>query len=456
MQYQQLLTSLLIVAIAATSTAGASGNQNVFSQPASDMPSSKKLDFMVGRGFFKRLWVTAPASTQAADGLGPLFNARACMSCHPRNGRGKPPSSADEEAISMFLRIDIPAQNDKQQSQLKNHKINNIPDPVYGTQLQHFAVAGHNAEYQLRITYEEIPVKLSGGETVNLRKPTYHVINPGYGPLHSQARLSPRVAPQMIGLGLLEAIKEEDLQYRADPDDTNEDGISGRINQVWSHEYQKVMPGRFGLKAGIATVNEQSQAAFANDIGISTPLFPAGAGECTDKQQKCLKAPDGNSAQYDNLEAPAKVTDLVNLYVSNLAVPPQRNRDDKDVRAGKRIFNETGCGSCHVSTYTVERYGKQQVIHPYTDLLLHDMGEGLADSRPESVANGREWRTAPLWGIGLTQAVSGHSYFLHDGRARNLLEAILWHGGEALQQRDAVVALNTLQRDQLLKFLESL
>lgn len=316
MQYRQYLISALIVIMVSASTKTLSADKHAFSKPASDMPSSKKLDFMVGRGFFKRLWVTAPASTQAADGLGPLFNARACMSCHPKNGRGKPPASADEEAISMFLRIDIPPQNEQQLSRLKSHRVNNIPDPVYGTQMQHFAVAGHNAEYQLQIAYEEIPVKLADGETASLRKPTYHAVKPGYGPLHPQARLSPRVAPPMIGLGLLEAIKAQDLYDRADPQDENGDGISGRINRVWSRVHQKVMPGRFGLKAGIATVDEQSQSAFVNDIGISTPLFPAGSGECTDKQLQCLKAPDGNSPQYNNLEAPAKVTDLVKLYLS--------------------------------------------------------------------------------------------------------------------------------------------
>jgi len=456
MQLRELITFILFVSITASATTFASGNKNAFSSPAADLPSDKKLEFMVGRGFFKRLWVTAPASTQAADGLGPLFNARACMSCHPKNGRGKPPVTSDEEAISMFLRIDIPAQNPEQQALLDSHRFNNISEPVYGQQMQHFAVAGHNAEYKLQITYEEIPVTLAEGETVSLRKPTYHVTNLGYGPLHPQARVSPRIAPQMIGLGLLEAIKEEDLNKLADPDDENMDGISGRINRVWSHEFQKVMPGRFGLKSGTATVNEQSQAAFFNDIGISTPLFPTGSGECTEKQTKCLQAPDGNSPQYNNLEAPTKVTDLINLYASNLGVPPKRNLDNEDVRAGRRIFNDIGCNSCHVSTFKVERYGKQQVIHPYTDLLLHDMGEGLADNRPEGIANGREWRTAPLWGIGLTSAVSGHSFYLHDGRARNLLEAILWHGGEAQKQRDAVTKLDKKQREQLLKFIESI
>lgn len=459
MQYRFFILATVVsilVFTASTAVVAQTSNKNAFSKSAADMPVSKQLDFVVGRGFFKRLWVTAPASTQAADGLGPLFNARSCMSCHPNNGRGKPPSSVNEEAISMFLRIDIPPQNEEQQRQLGEHRLNNIPDPVYGTQLQHFATAGHKAEYKLKITYKEIPITLSDGKTVKLRKPTYHATSLGYGPFHPEARLSPRVAPQMIGLGKLEAISEADLLANSDPDDSNNDGISGRLNKVWSRQHNKTMPGRFGHKSGIATLDEQSQAAFATDIGISTTLFPKGSGECTERQQKCLTALNGNSPQYDNLEAPAKVTELVNLYISNLAVPEPRNQSDDSVLKGKKLFNSIGCSNCHVTTYEIERYGKSQIIHPYTDLLLHDMGEGLTDNRPEGIANGREWRTAPLWGIGLTAAVSGHSYFLHDGRARNLLEAILWHGGEAQRQRDQVIALNKTQREQLLKLLESL
>lgn len=454
MQYRSIVSCLLICLLPVAAMPGT--GKTAFSNPSTDLPSGKKLDFAIGKGFFKRLWVTAPASTQAADGLGPLFNARACMSCHPGNSRGKPPSSETEEVISMFLRIDIPAQNKQDQHLLNTRSVNNIPDPNYGLQMQHFAVAGHNAEYQLQISYQEIPVTLSDGEVVNLRQPTYAVTHLGYGPLHPQARLSPRVAPQMIGLGLLEAIPENEIKGIADEDDKNNDGISGRPNLVWSAEYNKVVLGRFGLKAGSPSVNEQSQGAFSNDIGISTPLFPAGAGECTKLQENCMKATDGNSPQYDDLEAPSQVTDLVNLYVSNIAVPPQRNSDSSEVIQGKKLFNDIGCNQCHVESYSVKHNNRQQTIHPYTDLLLHDLGEGLADNRPEGVANGREWRTAPLWGIGLTPAVSGHSYYLHDGRARNLLEAILWHGGEAQKQRDSVVNLTKSQRQQLIKFVESI
>ncbi|MES9935898.1 MAG: di-heme oxidoredictase family protein [Sedimenticola sp.] len=436
-------------------------DKHAFSHPSANMDREREMDFRVGKGFFKRLWVTPPSSTQAADGLGPLFNARACMSCHPRNGRGKPPESITEDAISMFLRVDIPPRNEEEKKLLAEHRLNNIPDPFYGLQLQHFAVAGHNAEYRLLIDYEEIPVQLAGGETVHLRKPRYTAANLGYGPFHPEARFSPRVAQQMIGLGLLEAVDEAAILALADPEDIDGDGISGRPNRVWSREHGKVMLGRFGHKAGMPNVNEQSQAAFINDIGISVPLFPKGSGECTNLQIQCLEAPTGNSPQYDDLEAPPKVAELVTFYASNLAVPRQRNRDDPDVQAGETLFRKIGCSGCHTQEFVtkdkgVAREQNNQIIRPYTDLLLHDMGEGLADHRPEGAANGREWRTAPLWGIGLTPLVSGHSTYLHDGRARSLLEAILWHGGEAQSQRDAVTALSQHEREQFLKFIESI
>ena len=436
-------------------------NRNAFSHPAANLTADQRLDFKVGRGFFRRLWVTAPASTQAADGLGPLYDARGCMNCHPNNGRGHPPDGPLDNAVSMFLRVDIPPQNNAQHQQLAERRVTNIPEPTYGLQLQGFAVAGHKAEARMQIDYGEVPVILADGSEVSLRRPMYRVDDLGYGPLHPQARLSARVAPQMIGLGLLEAIDEEDIVNRADPDDRDGDGVSGRANRVWSHELQNVALGRFGHKAGMPSVNEQSQAAFSADLGLSVPLFRDPSGDCTVRQADCRAAPNGNSPQYEDLEAHRQVTDLVRLYVSHIAVPARRNGEDPDVLAGEGVFERIGCGACHVprfrtGTRTAAVAMHNQDIAPYTDLLLHDMGEGLADNRPEGVASGREWRTAPLWGVGLAPLVSAHSNFLHDGRARNLLEAILWHGGEARAQRDAVIALDRTSREQLLKFIESL
>jgi len=436
-------------------------DRNAFSHPAPGMPLERRMAFELGRSLFERLWVTAPSSTQAADGLGPLYNARSCRSCHPRNGRGQPPEGSGEESVSLLLRVDVPPRNDRERQSLGEHKVANLPDPVYGLQLQRAAISGHAAEYRLAVSYEEIPVALACGESAGLRWPTYTVTDLGYGPLHPLARLSPRVAPQMIGLGLLEAVDEQDILVLADPEDRNGDSISGRPNRVWNKRQGRVVTGRFGHKAGMPSVDEQSQAAFVQNIGISVPLHPDGAGDCKPGQRSCRHAPDGNSPQYDHLEAPGQVTDLIALYARNLAVPARRDRDDPDVLAGQRLFEDIGCSQCHTPIFVtredaVDPEASGQTIGPYTDLLLHDLGEGLADHRPEGDADGREWRTAPLWGVGLTAMVSGHSYLLHDGRARNVLEAVLWHGGEAGRHRDAVTRLSKAERNQLIRFVESL
>jgi CxxC motif-containing protein (DUF1111 family) len=265
----------------------------------------------------------------------------------------------------------------------------------------------------------------------------------------------------MIGLGLLEAVADEDLLAHADPDDANGDGISGRPNRVWSAGQGRVMLGRFGWKAGEPTMNDQSSHAMAGDVGIGNPIAPAAWGDCTAAQAACRAAPTGNSSRYDDLEAPREVMDQILFYARNLAVPARRAADDPTVLRGKQLFYETGCIGCHVPKLATRRDWEVpalggQLIWPYTDLLLHDMGEGLADHRPEGSADGREWRTPPLWGTGLTETVNGHTYFLHDGRARNLTEAILWHGGEAQAARDAFTAMSKADRDAMLAFLNSL
>ena len=293
----------------------------------------------------------------------------------------------------MFLRLSIPPGNDAQQNLIDQHKRSVIEEPAYGTQLQDFAIQGHRSEGKMQVAYKEIPVTLADGTEVSLRQPTYSVKNLGYGPMHPDVMLSPRVAPQMIGLGLLEAIPEQAILANADAGDVNQDGISGKPNRVWSLEHEQVMLGRFGWKAGAPSVNEQSQGAFAGDIGISVPLHPSPAGECSEKQKKCRQAPDGNSVQYGNLEASAEVIDLVVFYSRNLAVPKRRDFDAPEVLAGKRLFYEIGCVQCHQAKFVTpedpnnpEQSG--QLIWPYTNLLLHDMGEGLADGRPEGAANG--------------------------------------------------------------------
>ncbi|QQA43805.1 di-heme oxidoredictase family protein [Pelagovum pacificum] len=446
---------------AGATTVRARDNADAFSQPSANIGFDGELDFKVGNGLFRKLWVSAPSSTLASDGLGPLYNARSCQRCHLKDGRGHPPEGPRDNAISMFLRVSVEGPTPEDMAEIEDY-LGTAPDPTYGTQLQDHALAGIPAEGQMRITYEEIPVELSGGESASLRAPTYDVVDLGYGPLAEGAMLSPRVAPQMIGLGLLEAIPAADILANVDPEDEDGDGISGRANIVWSGEFGMPMLGRFGLKAGMATIREQSAGAFAGDIGISNPLFPDPFGECSTIQDACRTAPHGDGDDRE-FEIDQTGLDLVTFYSRNLAVPARRDVDDREVLRGKEVFFQTGCSGCHQPSFVTHRLAGDpvpaqsfQLIWPYTDMLLHDMGEGLADNRPEARATGREWRTPPLWGIGLTEQVSGHSYFLHDGRARSLLEAVLWHGGEAEAQRDMVVSMTPEDRAALIRFLESL
>ena len=434
-------------------------NADAFSILSGNMPFDREMDFKLGNALFRKTWVAAPSSTKASDGLGPLYNARGCQDCHLKDGRGHPPETAEEARVSMFLRLSVPG---GEVPLGITDWIATSPEPVYGGQLQDFAVPGLAAEGRMEISYSEIPVTLADGTVVSLRKPDYTISNPGYGDFAPDLLISPRVAPQMIGLGLLEAIPAADIVALADPDDANGDGISGRVSIVPSQEFGVPMLGRFGLKAGTPTVRQQSADAFSGDMGLSTPVLTDPWGECTEAQTACRAAPIGQEPGVrDGLEVDAESLDLVAFYSRNLAVPERRNIDDPQVLRGKEIFYSLNCTGCHHPKFVTNRLKDQpeqsfQLIWPYSDLLLHDMGEGLADNRPEGRASGQEWRTPPLWGIGLTEQVSGHSYFLHDGRARSLLEAVLWHGGEAEAQKDAVIALPTEDRNALISFLESL
>jgi len=444
-------------------TSRKAGDRHAFSHPSANLKPSQGLDFRVGNGFFKRLWVSAPSSTRSADGLGPLFNARACQQCHIRDGRGHPPAAnwPADNAVSMLLRLSVPPATEAQRRQLAEGRMLSIPEPTYGSQLQDFALQGLRPEGRLHVTYEPLPVRLADGTVVNLRKPDYTVTELAYGPLHPDTMLSPRIAPPMIGLGLLEVIPEADILAKADPDDTDGDGISGKPQMSWDRKSGRPALGRYGWKAGTATVRQQVADAFAGDIGISTPLAPRHWGDCTDAQPDCLGAPSGATDAAEGVEATAAVLDLVTFYSLHLAVPKRRKAGDKQVLAGKRVFYQAGCVACHTPKYVTATDPERpalsgQLIWPYTDLLLHDMGDGLADGRPEGKADGREWRTPPLWGLGLTETVNGHTDFLHDGRARTLLEAIVWHGGEAEPARERVRALSAGDRAALLAFLESL
>jgi CxxC motif-containing protein (DUF1111 family) len=453
-------------------TVRAKNNADAFSLVSANTSFERELDFKVGNGLFTKLWVSSPSSTLVSDGLGPLFNARSCQTCHIKDGRGHPPENAKDNAVSIFLRVSVPVSGTDGMSEIETylHSLDQdtqrtAPEPTYGGQMQDLAVLGHVGEYRFDVSYTETEVPLSDGEMASLRHPAYKASDLGYGPMADDAMLSPRVTQQMIGLGLLEAIPVKDILAHADPEDADSDGISGRANWVWSDEFDRIMLGRFGHKAGQPSVREQSAAAFAGDIGISSPIFPAPSGDCTQAQDKCLAAPNGTSGNAGGSENAFEIDDqsldLVTFYARNLAVPERRDVDAPQVLRGKGMFYQAGCTACHTPKYVTDRLNDQpeqsfQLIWPYTDLLLHDMGEGLADNRPEGLANGQEWRTPPLWGIGMTETVSDHTYFLHDGRARSLLEAVLWHGGEAQSARDMVVDMPSDDRAALITYLESL
>lgn len=438
-------------------------DHNAYSLPLGNLPMTGRLDFSVGNSFFRNPWVVAPASTNARDGLGPLINTNSCQGCHIKDGRGHPPAGG-ERAVSLFLRLSLPTpaaddsaaddtSADKDSTAEILRRTGALPVPDYGRQLQNAAIAGARSEADLVIDYQPREVSLAGGETVTLRVPSYRIENPAYGDLPPELLTSPRVAPPMIGLGLLEAVADADILAAADPDDENGDGTSGRANQVWDLRSETTVLGRFGWKAGEPSVEQQSLNAFAGDMGLTSSLVPH--TDCM-PSQGCDDFADGGTPEVSD-----EIADFITFYASSLAVPQRRDLDSPAVMAGAESFESLGCSSCHRPQMHTASDAERpelagQTIWPYSDLLLHDMGEGLADGRPEYQASGGEWRTPPLWGIGLTQDVNPQAGFLHDGRARTLQEAILWHGGEAVAAMEGYRQLSPEQRAELIIFLESL
>lgn len=434
-----------------------------FSHPAPNLSFQEREDFLLGQALFKKLWTSSPSSTKASDGLGPLYNGRSCLQCHVRAGGGHTPDQdkPGDNSLSLFLRLAVPAKSHSQKQQLMTGRLNAIPHPTYGSQLQDISVAGIPAEGRLVVAYKEFEVTLAGPPptTIILRQPTYTIEDLQYGPLGPELRISPRITPRLVGLGLLELISQKDILANSDPSDKDGDGISGRPNMVWDKRASRLVLGRFGWKGGQPNLDQQIQAAFHGDMGLSTPLFPSHFGDCQPSQADCLHAPHGNSKKYENLEVPSVMTNLVLYYVRHLAVP--HSRVTAESQEGFGLFKSLGCDGCHRPHYKTITNNRQealsnQSIWPFTDMLLHDMGEGLADSLQEGRATGREWRTPPLWGIGKVKQVTGHTHFLHDGRARSIEEAILWHGGEAEASRDAYARLSPNKRKLLLAFINSL
>jgi CxxC motif-containing protein (DUF1111 family) len=448
----RLLSGIALVLAGAAHAASPGGdltraadNRNAFALPAPALGAKELRDFNFGNRLFNTNWVVAPASVDAFDGLGPTFNRVSCSGCHLRDGRGRPPIGDETELLSMLLRLSIPGRDEHGGPK---------PHPTYGDQLNDRAIPGVTAEGRAVIRYRDIAGRYDDGTPYSLRAPDYSVDAVAFGALGEDLMISPRVAPHMLGMGLLEQVPEADVIARADPDDADADGISGRANRVWNPITQRTELGRFGWKANAATLRQQTAAAANGDIGLTSRAFA---------RQNCPAAQVACAASHDDAEPELSEAFLDKLvfYLRTLAVPARRNEHDVQVQQGRALFSRSGCESCHVPLQrTAARAEPPQLstqeFTPYTDLLLHDMGDGLADGRPDFLADGREWRTAPLWGLGLVPTVNDHTFFLHDGRARNLEEAILWHGGEAASAQRRFLALARSERDALLAFLQSL
>ncbi|HEY5809717.1 MAG TPA: di-heme oxidoredictase family protein [Povalibacter sp.] len=416
-----------------------------FAQPAANLDVQRRAQFFIGNAFFNSPWVVAPASAGARDGLGPLFNARSCDACHNNDGRGRPPEREGERPVSLVIQFATPVPGE-----------NNEPgsDPRYGGNLNPFAIGSVPAEGTIRIAHREIHGQFADGEPYTLLDPQYSFEELAYGELAHDNQFSPRVAPAVFGMGFFEVVPEQQILERGDAADANGDGISGRPNHVWDHIAARKVLGRLGWKANQPDIAHQTAGAFSNEIGMSTSLRPD--QNCTATQKECLAAPTGGSPEISD-----EIFRHIIEYQQMLGVPARRNLDAPDVKRGARLFLEAGCESCHRATFTTGEvpdrpWLSKQTIHPFTDMLLHDMGEKVADGRADFDATGTEWRTTPLWGIGLQRTVNTHTRLLHDGRARDVREAILWHGGEAEKAQQAFLGMSKADRAALLAFINSL
>lgn len=430
--------------------------RNAFSFPAANLPDEERTRFAIGNSFFKRNWVQAPASTTARDGLGPHFIARSCGGCHVQDGRGKPPEILNrlnsEQPVDLLFRLSVPGAD-------PTHGV--VPEPSYGDQLNNAAVDGVQPEGKITIEITDVRGRYPDGTPYALQKPSYSFTELAYGPMHPRVMVSPRIAPHVIGLGMLEAIDESDVLANARQQAERAGPIKGVPNRVWDAYAKKEMLGRFGWKANVATLAHQTGGAFLGDIGITSSLFPV--ENCTPTQKDCLQAPNGSDNGEPELSD--RLFNEIVFYQAVLAPPARRNVNDAQVLKGQKLFEQAQCAVCHRPSYTTGKVPfpalsskalEGQEIWPYTDLLLHDMGEGLADHRPDFKANGRQWKTPPLWGIGLIPDVNNHMRLLHDGRANGVEEAILWHGGEAEESKNRFMNFSAQDREALIRFVESL
>ncbi len=430
-----------------------------YSVPIAELNKKQGKRFAAGQEAFNEAWVVAP--DPGVWGLGPTFNEDRCSHCHQANGRSPAVANGGEAVRGPLVRLSIAGEDELGAPS---------PHPAYGDQLQNRGIEGRvPPEGKVIVTYAARKVQLADGEVITLREPNIQFAQLQFGEIGENTLTSLRVAPQLIGLGLLEAVPDEALLEIARQQTAH--GISGRPNYVWDIENERRAMGRLGWKANQPSVRQQVAAAFMGDIGATSYLFQQ--ENCPPAQKQCIDTPSAASCggqggctgnAFRPEVNPSRLTNIT-LYLRTLAVPARRNVNDPAVRHGQQLFEQAQCSTCHIPELQTAAASELPhdikaaagvTIRPYTDMLLHDMGPDLADGRPDFEASGSEWRTPPLWGIGLLRTVNGHSDLLHDGRARNVTEAILWHGGEANAARERFRQMPVEDRAALVKFVESL
>ncbi|MBU1427157.1 MAG: c-type cytochrome [Gammaproteobacteria bacterium] len=448
---QSWLLGLLLIALSLSQPAFANesdittdkATREAYLQAIPAMPESDRPKFIHGRSLVRQVWVIAPSENREIAGLGPLYNRLSCIACHIGNGRGFAPATPQEPMRTMLVRLSVPGDDGHGGPK---------PHAAYGGQLNENGVPGVTGEGRAEVRFTEHAVKLKDGTQIKLRKPVITFVDLAYGEFPPEMMTSPRITPPLFGLGLLQAVPEADIVALVDA--PKPEGIKGRVNRVWDEEQQKNVLGRFGWKANMPNLRQQIAGAYVGDMGITSPLFPK--ENCTAAQGACRQSPSAGSPELTKEQL-----DASEFYHFALAAPRQRNANNKQVQRGAALFRQAQCSACHVPQLKTGDFAplpalSHQIIRPYTDLLLHDMGEALADHRPDYLATGREWRTPPLWGIGLARKVDPRAGFLHDGRARTVLEAVLWHDGEAANAAQSVKDMSASDRKALTKFLESL
>ena len=417
-------------------------NREAFAAPIPSLNLSKMRLFTGGRHLFRRSWTAAPSSVKSLDGLGPVFNRVSCSGCHVKDGRGKPPEEGSNKFRSMVIKLGL----------IKNNKLE--PDPNYGFQLNDKSILGVPYEGKALINYEKKTIFFNDGSYIHLSTPNYYFSSLSFGPFHKDTKYSGRVAPAVFGLGLIEAIKEEDILKKSDPNDIDNDGVSGRPHYILDIISNSKKIGKFGWKATRASLLHHIAGAASQDMGLTSNIFPK--QNCIKTQIKCIAQISGGSPEMSD----EQINRLL-IYMQTLAPPRQRKLKNKVVSNGNDLFNKIGCDKCHTPSYKTGSHEKHselsnKIIKPYSDFLLHDMGPSLDDSLIEGQALSSEWKTPPLWGIGLIKKVNKHTRFLHDGRAKSIEEAIIWHGGEAEEIKNNYLNLNKEERNHILKFLNSL